>query len=268
MAGRSKRPELDAADIERLTAGLVEAIRREGSLPISKLAAQGIPKLAKAATLERFARDGLEVGTRLVRVPLSDQLRARLREGAALGMRTLTNAIVGATKKEATLAAMEMVRRGEARLVLRGTEATLMAPTTRVLETAEMTALEGALSSMIKGIKAARKAQAVLLASDVQDLLTRLHPGAHVVAIEDVLEHTRKLGLETGLAFVPDVVRAFGGRPVLDVVHEALRTAARRGLLELRPESGLGRLSEDDLALCVPGPQGSRLSWARTMEAR
>jgi hypothetical protein len=46
-------------------------------------------------------------------------------------------------------------------------------------------------------------------------------------------------------------------------VLEAVREAAQRGLIELRPESGLGRLASDEQALCVAGPEGSRLSWAR-----
>lgn len=36
-----------------------------------------------------------------------------------------------------------------------------------------------------------------------------------------------------------------------------------RGLFELEPESGMGRLSPEDAELCFPGPMGTRLSWVR-----
>lgn len=268
MARGSKRQDLDAADLDRLATALVETIRGDGSLPLSKLAAHGVPKAARQGVLERCAREGLEVGARLVRVPLQDQLRAHLRDGASLSMRALPSAVRGATKKEATETALALVRSGEATLVLRGTEVTFMPATARVIEGAEMMALDTALSSMIKTIKAARKAKACLLASDIQEALARLRPMARAISLESVLEQARKLALDTGLTFVPTLVGALGGEAAKGAVHELLATAARRGLVELRPESGLGRLSEEELALCIPGPQGSRLSWARTLEAR
>jgi hypothetical protein len=68
-----------------------------------------------------------------------------------------------------------------------------------------------------------------------------------------------------GLAFVPAVVREYGA-PIREA-HADLIAAARRGDIELRPESGMGRLSAEELALCVPGPAGSDsvLSWARPL---
>jgi hypothetical protein len=64
----------------------------------------------------------------------------------------------------------------------------------------------------------------------------------------------------TGLAFVPAVVRELGGP---SVAHPVLEQLARDERIELRPESGLARLNAEDLAACVPGPQRTRLSWAR-----
>lgn len=66
----------------------------------------------------------------------------------------------------------------------------------------------------------------------------------------------------TGLAFVPAIVRDLGGPAV---AHPVLEQLSRDGKIELRPESGLGRITAEDLALCVPGPQRSRLSWARVV---
>lgn len=72
-----------------------------------------------------------------------------------------------------------------------------------------------------------------------------------------------------GLVFVPTLAQALGARirskKSVELAHTAILKAAHAGLLELRPESGLGRLSAEELALCIPGPQQTRLSWARVL---
>ncbi len=65
-----------------------------------------------------------------------------------------------------------------------------------------------------------------------------------------------------GLAFLPDVVREMGGRAI---AHPILLRLAREERIELRPESGLNRLTRIQRGLCPPGPQGTVLSWARSM---
>jgi hypothetical protein len=67
----------------------------------------------------------------------------------------------------------------------------------------------------------------------------------------------------SGMSFVPAIVRRLSGAMPLPRALELLMQAARRELIELRPEGGLGRLSDEELALCPPGPAGTRLSWAR-----
>ena len=212
MARRTSAPALDPADLDRLATALVETIRRDGSLAVSKLASHGIPKSARTAVLARCAHDGLEVGPRLVRVPLQDQLRARLRDGAALAMRTLSTAIQGATKKDATNAALALVESGEAKLVLRGTEATLMAPATRVVQGAE--ARRPRESPVVADQGHQGRTEGPGVSAPVRrsgELVARLRPTAPAIGVDDVLEHARRLSLETGLTFVPSLVRALGG---------------------------------------------------------
>jgi hypothetical protein len=67
------------------------------------------------------------------------------------------------------------------------------------------------------------------------------------------------------LVMVPAVVRA--SKLTTERAHAALSEADRRQMLELRPESGMGRLSKPDAALCLPGPQGSMLSVLRVVGA-
>ena len=66
----------------------------------------------------------------------------------------------------------------------------------------------------------------------------------------------------TGLAFVPVIVRELGGAKV---AHPVLERLAREERIELRPESGLGRINAEDLALGLPGPRKTRLSWVRRL---
>jgi hypothetical protein len=74
--------------------------------------------------------------------------------------------------------------------------------------------------------------------------------------IEDTLDPS------TGMAFVPAVVARLRKLGCKDA-HKALLAAYTEGLVELRPESGMGRLSDAELADCIPGWQGCSLSWIR-----
>ena len=79
-----------------------------------------------------------------------------------------------------------------------------------------------------------------------------------------VLAAVRKREREgTRLAFVPAVLRELAQSMGREAAQRALLAAGDAGALELRPESGMGRLTADDAAWCPPGPQGSVLSWCR-----
>jgi hypothetical protein len=119
--------------------------------------------------------------------------------------------------------------------------------------------------------RADEKNHAELLATHAAQLLSTtrmlesdpptLHPDAaieHLLAVIDAVQDER-----TGLSFVPAVVRRLNRAMAVSAAHDLLLTAARREVIELRPEGGLGRLSSEELALCPPGPAGTRLSWAR-----
>jgi hypothetical protein len=75
----------------------------------------------------------------------------------------------------------------------------------------------------------------------------------------------------TGMGYTPAVVRrAVGMGYTARQAQDGLVALARAGLVELRPESGLGRLSAADAALCpaVTDPMTDRplpLSWVRVV---
>jgi hypothetical protein len=87
---------------------------------------------------------------------------------------------------------------------------------------------------------------------------------SRLLAVVDAVRDER-----TGMSFVPAIVQRLSSDMAVTTAQEALLSAARQELIELRPEGGLGRLSGEELALCPPGPAGTRLSWARrSAEAR
>jgi hypothetical protein len=88
--------------------------------------------------------------------------------------------------------------------------------------------------------------------------LTPVDALAHLLDALDAARNER-----TGLSFVPAIVQHLSPPMTVSVAHDALLSAARCELIELRPEGGLARLSAEELALCPPGPLGTRLSWAR-----
>jgi len=152
-----------------------------------------------------------------------------------------------------------------------------------VLGTTEQRALLEPVTELATLLKAAgRKKGATLLASDVNSLLSRIaalaapapkgaaSPRSSTGIAENglgqvlaALDATREE--RTGLSFVPRVVQQLIPHMHAAVAHQMLLTAARDELIELRPEGGLGRLTEEELALCPPGPGGTRLSWARRL---
>ncbi len=66
---------------------------------------------------------------------------------------------------------------------------------------------------------------------------------------------------KTGMVFVPDVV-AQSGMGTHGTELE-LRDLQDQGLIELRPESGLGRLSREERHMCPHMRDGTPLSWVR-----
>lgn len=74
---------------------------------------------------------------------------------------------------------------------------------------------------------------------------------------------TTTTGRATGLVSVPRLARVLGTVATPAEIRDALLTADRDGTLELRPESGMGRLSASDASLCPKGFDGAPLSWVR-----
>jgi hypothetical protein len=281
-----KQKAVSSFDLEAIVRASRDALAKESVLRLTGIQ----PKQARDQVVARLRADGFEVTRSVVRRPLAEQLAESLDQGAVLSLSALGSHVGGGTSVEAKRAALELVARGSARRVLRGKADNITATSTPTASRDELTRLRVALDTLRTTIaRALRTRTTTLLRSDITDALhaawsdrPMVRPPTQVAAtlnqqkperaeppgsgseIESILAAVDAANdARSGLSFVPDVVKRLD--PVLDAAsaRRALLAAASSGLLELRPEGGLHRLSEADLALCPPGPQGTRLSWAR-----
>lgn len=248
------------------------------------------PSQLRAEIVEKLVQDGFEVTKTLVRRPLDAQLHAALQHGALIPVKGLGSHVRGATGPELKRLTEAAVREGTARLVLRGAVEVLAGAEVPVLSGPEVAALRTSVVALGKALeKVTRKRGLSLLTTDAAAVLsdalavfgqpeqpatTRLaapRPAAPpreqhddaMRALLDAVDSTRDL--RTGLSFVPAVVGRLAPQVSATAAVKLLLTAAERELLELRPEGGIGRLSEAELSVCPPGPHDTRLSWARRL---
>ena len=162
---------------------------------------------------------------------------------------------------------------------MRSTELFLASPTVEVLAEGSLHGLAAALATLTRTLKLAAKKGGALLPADIAEVLrpfTRSTaessaPRKPTDARPQLVDLSRALSTlrgASGLVFIPALVRELGGAPARARVHQALLAAAAAGRVELRPESGMGRLSAEEKSDCLPGPEGSLLSWVRDLEDR
>ena len=277
--GKAKQkfaPQL--ADVPARVTQARAQLEAEGAV---KLTALG-PPATRGLIAAELGKSGFELTASWVRKPIAQQLQQALADGAFIALKGVAAHVAGATATEAKDAALALVASGAGYLVLRGREEVLVPSSAGVLSRKELAAFE-ALSTVVA--KAARAKNGVsLLRSDLIEALAQALPSSALVpgpasnaqierkpgdaalsSLLSAVDATRDA--QTGLSFVPSIVARLRPSFNSDVAREALLSAARSGLLELRPEGGINRLSVEELALCPPGPQGTRLSWARRTES-
>lgn len=281
---------VDPNAVAQAIAAVAKVVAEEGAILKSALAKHGVPRAEVERALEALTASGLEVAGRFVRVPIETQLANALARAELLPLRSVGSYVRGATKRDATLAATALVASKRARLVVRTTELLLASNDAPTLAARDLDRIEAAMRKLSSTIKLARRKGGSLLRGDVEEALRSfMAPTKPETAKMVAVPETAKVAMvpeapkpyardlrasidehreSSGLTWVPRLVRALGGVHARDAVHAELLRAARAGELELRPESGMGRLSEEDAALCLAGPQGSRLSWVRPIERR
>lgn len=283
MAQRKKVASV--VDVGAIVSALRDELEREGMVKLARIK----PTQVRAEVVEKLVQDGFEVTKTLVRRPLAAQLHAALQHGALVPVKALGSHVRGATGPELKRLTEAAVRDGTARLVLRGAVEVLAGAEVPVLSGPEVEALRVSLAGLGKALeKVTRKRGLSLLTTDATAVLSEAmtvfgqkHPATTrsaaqgpaalprqqhddaMRALLDAVDSTRDQ--RTGLSFVPAVVGRLAPKVSAPAAVKLLLAAAERELLELRPEGGIGRLSEAELSVCPPGPHDTRLSWARRL---
>ena len=266
-------------EVDELPDGLVEevegAVRESGAVPLRKLTRVKLSRRVEGLLHEQLARRGLERTGRAVRVPVREQVLAAAATGpvATAAVRKRVRGLAGAG--ELALAVGDLARSGRAAVVMRDGVEHLAAPSPQVLAPAELAVvrdLARALGKLVTSLRPrAGRPPRSLWRPDVDQLLEQaraeLGGGAASDPVALVVDAVRRYASPTtGLAPVPAIARALGSR--LPDVREALLAASAAGLVELRPESGVGLLAPADAELCPRDPDGWPLSWARARHER
>ena len=268
-----------AVDLDALVRNATERIDSEGSVKISSLG----PKSAQVSVVDALRKGGLEVTKTTVRTPLGRQLIDAVERTQHVPMQSITAFVSGARAAEARKVAECLVAEGRLVKVIRGSAEVLVSGTEAVYSREEIARLRKTLDALGKALgKVSKQRYATLLRRDVLDQLEEMlpaarrttrpsatengRPGDALSKVFAALDATRDEAM--GLSFVPRVLEQLQPEMGADVARKSLLDAAARGLVELRPDGGLNRLTREELEMCLPGPQGTRLSWARRVEGR
>lgn len=273
MAQRKAARAKTVVDVDAAVREVEERLNRDGAMKLSELK----PKALRDAVVPRLVEKGFEATKAYVRRPLLAQLSEALSHGALVPVSGLAAHVPGATSAELKTAVAQAVKSGRARTVLRGKAEVLCGPEVMVVDSAQLARIREralALSKLVE--KVTRKPGLALLAEDLEEALSEVRravPTAPVIekkreddglaALLSAVDSTRDV--RSGLSFVPAIVGRLAPQIATPRAIELLMSAAARELLELRPEGGIGRLSEAELSVCPPGPHGTKLSWVRRL---
>src|SRR4051812_25711379 len=101
------RDHVDAAMVR----GVEEAVRRAGALPLAKLTKEKLTDKARAELEQQLAATGLERTTKVMRVPLAEQIVALVREGARVPVKDLGKRVKGASPAAEIKTALDGLRK-------------------------------------------------------------------------------------------------------------------------------------------------------------
>lgn len=271
MAGRRQSKAKPVFDVDRAVNDLQERLNRDGAVKLGEIK----PKALREQAVGRLVEAGFEATKSYVRRPLHVQLRDALSHGALIPLTALAAHVQGASSAELKTTVARAVEHGDARKALRGRAEVLCGSQVRVVDSAQLLRLRERALELSKLVeKVTKKSGVVLLVDDLDELLGELRiavPEAAQAKPEDdsfsallsAVDSTRDG--RSGLSFVPAIVGRLAPQLAPNQAIALLMSAAAQELLELRPEGGIGRLSEAELSVCPPGPHGTRLSWARRL---
>jgi len=120
----------------------------------------------------------------------------------------------------------------------------------------------GACASCAAGLPHSHGKEATAVSEDA--------PADRAFLLSVIREVLRPRGAGIEMAFVPDVteqlVQVYGW--TWDRVKKVFFDASSDGIIDLQPDSSHGRLTKQEKIMCLPGPEGTRLSWVLVRRAR
>lgn len=274
MAGTAIRDRESLAD--EIIDAIIARVRDERGVAVSALRLGKLSGRAHAQLLSVLARFDLEHTGKAIRVPLRDQVRAAVERAGEGGIPTkaLAREVKGArSAAELGLVIRDLIADGELVTVGKGPTQRAAAPGPQWLSEAELAAVAEvaqALAGLTKATRAAKGKPRPTLDRRVLDqplrILQELAGRSDAESARAALRVALELApARAGLVRVPDVVRALEPEHALGTLLDALDAMARNGTLELRPESAIAGLSDEDRARCPVGLDGTPLSYARLL---
>jgi hypothetical protein len=274
MAGTAMRDRESLAD--EIIDAIIARVRDESAVAVSALGLGKLSARAHAQLLSVLARFNLEHTGKAIRVPLRDQVRAAVERAGEAGIPTkaLAREIKGArSAAELGLVIGDLIADGKLVIVGEGRAQRAAAPGPQWLSGAELAAVAEVaqvLAGLTKATRAAKgKPRPTLdrrVLSQPLRVLQALAGRSDAESVRAALRVSLELApAHAGLVRVPDVVRALEAEYAHATLLDALDAMARDGTLELRPESAIAGLSDEDRARCPVGLDGTPLSYARLL---
>lgn len=264
------------------------AVRHKRSLARTKLPRwKELEPEAQEQLVAALLSRGLEAGDKgAVRVPLREQAASLAQGGARVPWKAAQKRIAGASAADRDRALADVLADGTLRLVVRTKADIVVGGREDVLAPEEVERLVEAHRALGSVLAAVRKKVSskgplatvtkTLLRDDAADLLAPLsvRAGADRKSQSEpdwkiVMDHLQQMErAPILLVWVPDLVKSLSSLMTPEQARSALLDARQRGLIELRPESGVGRLPAADAALCPRDADGLPLSNALRLSSR
>lgn len=243
--------------MEELVEALVERVRGEGAVRTAILL-EGHDE-ARPELLEALARRGLERGEKHVRVPLGEQLALLVSSLGEVPEKGLRKRLAGAESADEVNHVVEVaVTEAKLTRAIGNAGAVVLVQAADVVDEATTAKLAPAVEEAHRRLKASAR-RSLPLRRTVLELLGQ--PANRDLEAQLL---ARIQALRGPLVSVAQVVEAIESAP-LESIHTALLELASAGRIELRPESGVGSLSEDEARLCPRTPDGVCLSYLRPL---
>ena len=259
---------MDAEQLEALGA----AIREAGAVKVAEAAKETDAELP--ALTEELARRGFERSEKHFRVPLGEQLRARVAAEAAaeaaLPLKGLRKRLGGVESADELSFAVEQACEAGPLARVTTSAGAALAQAEAALDEAEMAALGALAEGLRKLLARAKRGGAPLHRPEVDALFAGVGLDAgHYAPLDEAA--LREALLAEGdasrqlLVPVPALVRALAPAP-LAATHAALEAAAAEGALELRPASSVAAVPDEDARLCPRTADGVPIHYVRRLK--